>query len=122
MKNEKNLKNQKQPNEKQAGMDGSQNITLSLFPHSLHPHLYPFTCLSLLCLTCLPPVHLLPVCQHVQVCFLPYRGRQGKVSHPEWRSVRRDLPSGHISSRDTDRQRQEKGKKKKSQLPTCRYS
>lgn len=44
----KNPKNQKQLNEKQAGMDGNQNLTLSL--HSLHPVTY-LTCLSTPCLS-----------------------------------------------------------------------
>lgn len=93
-KKTKTPKNQKQPNEKQAGMDGSQNITLSFSfspPSTLSCHL------SLSHLSVCP----LPVCLPVQV-ILSYRGKKENVSHPEWLSVRRDLPSEHISSRQTD--------------------
>ncbi len=114
------LKNKepKQPNEKQAGMDGSQNITLSFSfspssSLSSHLSLSPLSHLS---------VHSLSACIPVQVVFCSTEEGKEKVSHPEWPSVQRGLPSGHISSRETDRQkgretdrqadRQDKGKRK----------
>lgn len=82
--------------EGEASKDGwKQNSTLSL---SLSPPLSHLSHLS---------VCLLSVCLPEKVTF-SYTGGKEKVSHPEWPSVRRDLPSGHIGAdRQTDRATEE---------------
>lgn len=80
-------------------------ISLSLLSFS---HLCPLTCLSLLCFTCLSTSSL-STCAGLVFCPRDeWKGKE-RVSHPVWLSVRRDLPPGHISSRQTETERRDKG-------------
>lgn len=65
---------------------------------------------------CPLPTIWLPLSCLSTCALLAYRGNRGKVSHPEWLSVRRDLPSGH-SSRQTDGQTGQKKKRKRRRRP-----
>lgn len=73
----------------------SLSLSLPLFSFSPSSYLFFYLSLSLLS-------HLSTSCLSVCLCRCVFLQKR-KVSHPEWRSVRTDLTSGHVSSRQTGR-------------------